>query len=122
MNNLSSDLGEIKIHKRLISQVAQIAALKVEGVSCIATTSQRLISKILEKLNLPINIKIDLSKGPKIEIPVIIKYNYNIPEVALKIQEEILKDLNKILNIDSAYIIVKVKGIERIEHNQKEDL
>ncbi len=113
--NYSSELGEIKIHKRLISQIAYIATLKVEGVSYLAFAAQKTISKIAAKWNLWNPIRIDVSRGPRIEIPVIVKYGYNVPDVAFKIQETVLKDLTKMLNIENTHIVVKVKGVEKEE-------
>lgn len=112
MRHILSDLGEIKIHKNLIRQIVEIAALTVEGVASLAITTQKWLSKTLSYLKMS-GIKIDLSKDVKIEVPIIVKYGYNIPEVAINVQEEILKSLSRGLNIDSAYIIIKVKGLEK---------
>ena len=112
MKHILSDLGEIKIHKNLIRQIVEIAALTVDCVANLAITTERWLSKILSLLKLS-GIKIDLSKDVRIEVPIVVKYGYNIPEVAIKVQEEILKSLSRGLNIDSAYIIIKVKGLEK---------
>lgn len=111
MKQIISELGEIKIHKDLISQVVEAATLAVEGVASLAVTPQKQLSKILSYLKIK-GIKVDVSKDLNIEVPIIVKYGYNIPGVAAKVQQEILKSLSKTLNLDTAYIIVKVRGLE----------
>ena len=112
MKHILSDLGEIKIHRNLIRQIVEIAALTVEGVASLAITTDKWLSKTLSRLKIN-GVKIDLSKDIKIEVPIIVKYGYNIPDIAMKVQEEILKSLSGSLNIDAAYIVVKVKGLEK---------
>lgn len=112
MKSIISDLGEIKIHKNLITQIVEVSALSVEGISSIAIMPVNIISKILRRLKIK-GIKIDIANELRIEIPVNVKYGYNIPEVAANLQNKILESLAKSLNIDTAYIIVKVKGLEK---------
>jgi len=110
MNNFSSEMGEIRIHKILIAQIAETAALRVDGVAGIAVTPDRLLSQFLRRFHIT-GISIDLSKTVRIEIPILVKYGYNIPDVSARVQEEISSALIKSLNIDTAYVIVKVKGL-----------
>ena len=112
MKSIISDLGEIKIHKNLITQIVEVSALSVEGISSIAIMPVSIISKILRQLKIK-GIKIDVANELRIEIPVNVKYGYNIPEVAANLQSRILESLAKSLSIDTAYIIVKVKGLEK---------
>lgn len=111
MQNIASDLGEIKIHKNLIAQIAETATLQVPGVASLAITSDKLVSHALHFFKLT-GIKVELAKTPKVEIPILVKYGYNIPDVSNQVQEEILKALSKSLNIDTAYVVVKIKGLE----------
>ncbi len=110
MKHIFSELGEIKIHRNLISQIVEAATLGVEGVSSLSLSSNQWLSKIFSRLKIK-GIKVDMSKDLRIEVPIIVKYGYNIPTVATRVQEEVLKSLSKSLNIETAYIIVKVKGL-----------
>ena len=112
MKHLLSDLGEIKIHKTLISQIAHAATLTVEGVASLSIAREKWLARVLSLLKVR-PIKVDVSKNLRIEVPIVVKFGYNIPNVSVKVQEEILKSLSKTLNIDNAYIVVKVKGLER---------
>ncbi|MFC1514334.1 Asp23/Gls24 family envelope stress response protein [Candidatus Omnitrophota bacterium] len=111
MKHLVSDLGEIKIHQALISQIVEASTLTVEGVASLSITHNKWLSRLFSILKLR-TIKVDMSKDLKIEVPIIVRFGHSIPDVAVKVQEEILKSLVKTLNIDTAYIVVKVKGLE----------
>ncbi|MBN2119447.1 MAG: Asp23/Gls24 family envelope stress response protein [Candidatus Omnitrophica bacterium] len=110
MKHILSDLGEIKIHRNLIKQIAEASALTVEGVACLSAVKEKWLANILSFLKIG-SIKVDLTKDLKIEVPITVKFGYNIPDVAVNVQEAILKNLSKTLNIDTAYIVVKVKGL-----------
>ena len=112
MIQINSDLGEIKLDKNLIQQTVETAALGVEGVCSLAITTEKWLSQALSRLRIN-GIKIDSNKGIRIEVPIIVKYGYNVPEVAVSVQEKIMEMLSKNLDLDAAYIIIKVKGLER---------
>ena len=118
MSEFMSDLGPVKIHKNLIAQIAETAALEVEGVSDLAVTPDKLISKVLHKLNIT-GINIDLTKIPRIEIPILVKYGYNILDVSTQVQEAVSQALLNTLNIDAAQIVVKIKGLDIPEKGAK---
>jgi len=48
-----------------------------------------------------------------VEIPLIIKYGYNIPEIANRVQENVRLALEKMSNLSIKEINVNVQGIER---------
>ena len=113
MKEYRSSLGNIKIHRRLISQIAELATKEVEGIDSLALTSRIWVSRLLSFFNIS-GIKVDISEEVKIEIPIIVKYGYNVYEVATALQETVLDNLLKSLNIDNASINIKVKGISYI--------
>ena len=111
MKNIISDSGEVKIHKNSIRQIINKATFTVKGVYS-PKEKKTLISSFLKKIAL-YKIRLDLNKEIEIELPIIVQFGYNIPDVASKVQQEILKKLSSTLNIDNAYIIVKVKGLKK---------
>ena len=111
MKEYRSSLGNIKIHRRLISQIAELATKEVEGIDSLAVTSRIWLSHLLSFFNIS-GIKVDIaSEELKIEIPIVVKYGYNVYEVATTLQEKVLDNLLRSLNIDNAFINIKVKGI-----------
>jgi len=110
MENIVSDLGEIKIHQKLIAQIAETVALKVDGVAGLAMTTERWLAGILSSIRMT-GVRVDLTNNIQIIVPILVTYGYNVPEVSAKVQEEILTALRQMLNIETAKIIVKVKGL-----------
>lgn len=109
-----NELGMIRIHKNVISSIASIAAMEIEGVksvskdlksSCFEFFGQKYFSAI----------RVDISKNEevKVDIPLIIKYGYNIPDVASRVQENVRQALEKMSNLSIKDVDINVRGIER---------
>lgn len=111
MKNIASELGEIKIHRNLIAQITEAAALQVEGVASLAVTTEEWLSRLLNYFKFT-GIKVELGRTLRVEVPILVKFGYNIPDVSNHVQEEILKALANSLNIETAFIVVKIKGLE----------
>jgi len=109
-----NELGVLRIHKNVIASISAIASTEIEGVkrigkdlkgSLLALVGQKFFS----------SIKVDISKNEevKVDIPLIIKYDYNIVEVAAKVQENVRAALEKMSSLSIKDINVNVQGIER---------
>lgn len=109
-----TELGTIKIHSNVISSIAAIAALEIEGVKRIGGD---LRSEALEFLKRKpysaIRVKIDKNEDVRVIIPLVIEFGYNIPEVATKVQENIRSALDKMTAVALKDIVINVQGIER---------
>jgi uncharacterized alkaline shock family protein YloU len=109
-----TSFGIIKIHKKVIASIASISCLETEGVSRL---HNRFAFKIFKFLNNKQEdaIEVDIYKNGEIglNLSIIIKYGYNIPEVAYKVQENIQLALEKFTNMTVRYVNVTVKGVER---------
>ena len=60
-------------------------------------------------------IKVDIDKNDEIrlEVPLVIKYGFNIPDIANKAQENIRNSLEKMTNLSIKYININIQSIER---------
>ena len=109
-----NELGVLRIHKNVISSISSIAATEIEGVKRVG---KDLKSGLLElaghKFSTAIKVEISKNEEVKVEIPLIIKYGYNIPEVAKGVQENVRQALEKMSNLSIKDINVNVQGIER---------
>ena len=109
-----NELGVVKMHRNVVSSISSIAALEIEGVKRIGGN---LKSNLLELLGQKpsVAIKVDISKNEevKVEIPLVIKYGYNIPETAARVQENVRLALERMSNFSVKDVNVNVKGIER---------
>jgi uncharacterized alkaline shock family protein YloU len=109
-----NELGVLRIHKNVISSIASIAATEIEGVKRVGRDLKSGLAELFGK-NFFSAIKVDIFKNEdvKIQIPLIIKYGYNIPEIANRVQENVRLALEKMSNLSIKEINVNVQGIER---------
>lgn len=109
-----TDLGIIRIHKNVIASIASLAAMEIEGVKSIGgDLKSGILEFIGKKVTSAINVETLKNEEVKIEIPIVIKYGFNIPEVASKTQENVRARLEKMTNLSIKDINIKVQGIEK---------
>lgn len=109
-----TDLGLIRIHRNAIACVASLAALEIEGVNRISGTFRSNVMGLMGKNNSSA-IKVDVNKSEevKVDIPLFIKYGFNIPDIASKVQENVRLALEKMTNLSIKEVNINVQGIER---------
>ena len=99
--NSKTDNPAVKIHKNVIASIAARAAMEIEGVQQIGRSPIAAIDirGLLGIKNVP-RVKVDFNKNDeiKIEIPLIVKYGYNIPVIAESAQENIRQAIEKMLD------------------------
>lgn len=109
-----TELGIIKIHKNVIASVAAIAACEIEGVRRIGSSLKSALAELLGKKSFSsIRVEIDKNGEVRLKIPIIVKYGFNIPDTANKVQENVHAALEKTANLAIKDIDVNVRGIER---------
>ncbi len=109
-----TDLGNIRIHKNVIASIASIAAVEIEGVKRIGGDFKSGLLELIGKKSLmAIKVEIDKNEEIRLEIPLVIKYGFNIPDIANKVQESVRNALEKMTNLSIKYINVNVQSIER---------
>ncbi len=109
-----TDLGLIRIHKNVIASIASLAATEIEGVKHIGKNLKSGLLELIDRQTVAsIKVEIDKNDEVRVEIPVVIRYGFNIPEVASKIQENVRTAIEKMTNVVLKDINVNVQGIER---------
>jgi len=109
-----TELGLIRIHKNAIAAVVSLAALEIQGVSRMGRDFKASFMELLGAKPYPgIGVEINKNAEVKIDIPLFIKYGFNLPEVATKVQENVRQALEKMTNLSIRDINVNVQGIER---------
>lgn len=109
-----TDLGTIRIHKNVIASIASLAVCEIEGVRRVGKDFKTGILEIVGKTNISaIKVEIDKNEEVRIDIPLIIKYGSNIPDIANRAQENVRQALEKMTNLSVKDINIIVQGIER---------
>ncbi len=110
------DLGSIKIHKKVIADIAVNAIAELEGVSL---PSGDLWGQFLEVTGIKkypaITVTVEQNGQTSVEMKVLIRYGLNLPETALRVQEVVREAIQRSVEIDLKDVNVNIYGIERGE-------
>ena len=112
----SSELGEVKIHENVIASLVRRSALSVEGVARLAGNS--LVDSIAEVVGSrrmqSRAIAIDLGDNNRItiEIKLVLKFGFNIPEVADKVQKAVIEGVEKVTGMTVTKVGVVIQDME----------
>lgn len=111
-----TDLGNIRIHNNVIASIACLAAMEIEGVKAIGGDFKSNLLEFLGKKS-PSAIKVEFDKNGeiKLQVPLIVKYGFNIPEVAARVQENTRNNLEKMTNLTVKDIHINIQGIQAAE-------
>jgi len=112
--NVSSEYGQIKIHKRPILQVAEMSAREIKGVRKVGWECYCLLGQIAKILNiLGTRVHIENNKNIKIVVPIVTIYGLNAVDIGYEVQRNIVSKIVNMLNIESLSVDVKIKRVER---------
>ena len=110
-----SELGNIRIADDVVKTIAAKAAADVEGVYKLAGGVVDEVSKILGKKRPTNGIKVEVGEVEcSIEVCLVIKYGYRIPEVAEEVQKAVLEEVSKLSGLKVVEVNVYVQNV-RIE-------
>ena len=86
----SDELGNIHISEEVLAVIAAAAALEVEGVGGLAANLGSDLAELLGKKNLSRGIRLHVEEeSVTIDVAILVKYGYTIPDVARAVQEGI---------------------------------
>lgn len=109
-----TDMGTVRIHRNVITSIAGIATLEIEGVKRLGSDFKSSLLELLgKKSSCAIRVDIDKNGEVKLEIPIMVKYGFNIPEVAASAQENVRLALEKMTSLSLKEININVQGIEK---------
>lgn len=112
--NVKSELGTIRLHEKVISSIAAIAAKEVEGVAKIGTSLTGVLHSLL-KLNYTgaIEVDIDNNNYVTVTIPIVVHYGYNLPDIASRVQDNVRKMIEKSTDLNIKQIDINIQAVER---------
>ena len=107
------NLGEVKIADDVVSIIAGLAAMEVDGVSSMAGNSTReLISKLGMK-SLSKGVKVDVLEGiVTVSLALNLKYGYSIKETTAKVQEKVKAAIENMTGLEVADVNIRVAGVD----------
>ncbi|MCR6545957.1 Asp23/Gls24 family envelope stress response protein [Dehalobacterium formicoaceticum] len=114
--------GTIRIADDVVAVIAGLAATEVEGVAGMSGGIAGGIVEMLGRKNLAKGVKVEVGeKEAAIDIFVIVLYNVRIPDVALKIQENVKKAIETMTGLKVVEVNVHVQGVSFPSMEVKEE-
>lgn len=114
MKEEKTEFGVVRIHKDVIKSVASIAISEIEGVSLIKNDFKSSIFSAVGKKYYPgINVTIDKDNEIRLEVKIDVKYGFNIPDVASRVQDNIRLALEKMSDLTLKEVNVNIQGVEK---------
>ena len=115
-DSTNTDLGKIRIHKKVIASIASIATEEIEGVAKIGGDLKSGLYDLLGKKSGGGGITVDFDKNGDviINVPVVVKYGFNLPEVAGKVQESIKSSIERTTDLTLKDINVDIQSVEKV--------
>ncbi len=106
-------IGELRIADDVVAHIAGIAATEVEGVSATAGNVPVELMNIVGLKSSGKAIKVEMDGAACIvNIGLIIKYGYHIPDVCRKVQERIKTAIETMTGLSVKEIRIRVEGID----------
>ena len=115
------DLGNVRIHKKVIGDIAAASLHEIPGVSLARFGFIGGFFEALGYKNFPgVYVTIDQSGQISIEIRVDVDYGVNIPLVAHQIQDKVQAAVEQSLDIQLKEINVSIQSVARSPINGKQ--
>jgi uncharacterized alkaline shock family protein YloU len=116
------DMGSIQVDDEVLSIVAGLAASEVPGVYGMSGGIRGGINDMLGKQNFSKGIKVYTEgKTVRVEVHMIITYGYNIPDVAIKLQEKVKEAVESMAGYEVTAVDVHVEGVRKDKLNNLEE-
>ena len=109
---VKNDLGTVRINNEVVAVIAGMAATEIPGVTCMSEGIVGGITDIFAKKGVDKGVKVEIGeKEVNITLSIVVKYGVQIPEVALQIQQNVKKQVEKISGLAVSMVNINVGGI-----------
>ena len=114
--------GSVRIADDVVAIIAGLAATEVPGVAGMSGGIAGGIAEMLGRKNLSKGVKVEVGETEAaVDIHVIVTYNVRIPDVAVKIQENVKKAIETMTGLKVVEVNVHVQGVAFPNLEIKED-
>lgn len=115
------EMGDIHISEEVLAVIAAAAVHEVEGVGGLtANLGTDLAEQLLGKKNLAKGVRIQVEEDiVTMELSILIKYGYTIPNVARAVQDAVLSAVEATSGLTVEAVHVHVCGVVFQRENQK---
>ncbi len=115
-------IGKISISEDVIGIIASLTVTEISGVYSMSGGFAGL-ANVLGKSDLSRGVKIDKDDDDvRVELYLILEYEYSIPDLAWKIQDKVKRTLEAMTGLNIIEVNIHVQGVNFPEQEEKEDI
>ncbi|MDH7498061.1 MAG: Asp23/Gls24 family envelope stress response protein [Syntrophomonadaceae bacterium] len=117
-----SELGSIRIADEVVSIIAGLAAVEVEGVAAMSGGWGTGLVEMLGRKNLGKGVKVEVGeKEAALDAFLLVEFGYPIPKVAQNVQEAIKSAVETMTGLKVTSVNVHVVGVSLKKMAEKEE-
>jgi len=118
-----NDMGAIRIADEVVSTIAGLAAVDVEGVAAMSGSLTAGLTEILGRKNLSKGVKVEVGETEAaIEAFIVVEYGFPIPVVARGVQNQIKTAVESMTGLTVTGVNVHVVGVSMKKEKIEEEL
>jgi uncharacterized alkaline shock family protein YloU len=116
-------MGTIRIANEVVGIIAGLAATEVVGVAGMSGGLAGGIAEILGRKNLSKGVKVEVGeKEAAVDLFIIVEYGVVLPEVALKVQENVKRAIESMTGLSVVEVNVHVQGVHFPQDEKQEEI
>lgn len=117
-----TELGTIKIANEVVAIIAGLAATEIEGVAGMSGGIAGGITELLGRKNLTKGVKVEVgAKEAAVDLFIVVNFGVRIPDVAIKIQENVKKAIESMTGLQVVEVNVHVQGVVFPQETREEE-
>ncbi len=118
-----NDVGSIRIADEVVGIIAGLAATEVTGVAGMSAGLVGGIAEMLGKKNLSKGVKVEVGeREAAVDLYIIVEYGVRIPDVALRVQENVKRGIESMTGLDVVEVNIHVQGVGFALEGKEEDI
>jgi len=118
-----NDVGSVRIANEVVGIIAGLSATEIDGVAGMSGGLVGGIAEMLGKKNLSKGVKVEVGeREAAVDLFIIAEYGVRIPEVALKIQENVKRAIESMTGLAVVEVNVHIQGIGFAQDVKEDDI
>lgn len=110
---LNSDIGSVRIADEVVSVIAGLAAIEVDGVAGMTGGFAGGIAEALGRKNLTKGVKVEVGEEEAlVDLFIIVKFGSRIPDVAWDVQENVRNAIEEMTGLKVLKVNIHVQGVK----------
>jgi len=114
--DLTNELGTVEISEEVLCTIANVAACEIEGVAGLSASLGGNLKDLIVKKYAGKGISIESTEsGLVITVNVVVRFKYNVQDVAIKVQKNVLSAIRDMTNYTIKAVNVNIANVQMNE-------